>query len=164
MSAIRDLFRFINLWVVLGAVVLVGLFFLIVGGYLWYYQPSQAPDNAPTAVITIIPAPTSTPKQTPTPEVTPTATSDLPPSPPPGEIGIGAFVQITETGGVGLRLRSEAGLEGSVLILGIEAEVFQVKDGPVERDGYTWWYLVAPYDEARQGWAVSNYLGVVQAP
>jgi hypothetical protein len=49
-------------------------------------------------------------------------------------------------------------------MLGAEAEVFQVSDGPREIDGYTWWYLVGPYDESRRGWAVANYLSVVQNP
>jgi hypothetical protein len=88
----------------------------------------------------------------------------VPPSPPAGEISIGAYVQILDTGGAGLRLRSEPSLNGQVLLLGSEAEVFEVKDGPVEMDGYTWWYLVGPFDETRRGWAVANYLNLVQNP
>jgi hypothetical protein len=33
-----------------------------------------------------------------------------------------------------------------------------VEDGPQEVDDFTWWYLVAPFDETRSGWAVANYL------
>ncbi len=77
---------------------------------------------------------------------------------------MGAYVQITGTGGDGLRVRAEAGLKGAVRFIALEAEVFQVTDGPQEADGYTWWYLVAPADESRQGWAASNYLTVVQSP
>jgi hypothetical protein len=51
-----------------------------------------------------------------------------------------------------------------VRFLGLEAEVFQVSDGPRQVDGYTWWFLVAPYDASVQGWAVANYLAVVQNP
>jgi hypothetical protein len=79
-------------------------------------------------------------------------------------IAIGAHVQIQGTGGDGLRLRSEPGLNGEILLLGSESEVFRVADGPVDTDGYTWWHLVGPFDETRQGWAVSNYLVVVQNP
>jgi len=61
-------------------------------------------------------------------------------------------------------LRSEPGLKGTVRFLGLEAEVFQVYDGPQQADGYTWWFLVAPYDANVQGWAVANYLNVVQNP
>jgi hypothetical protein len=39
-----------------------------------------------------------------------------------------------------------------------------VEDGPKDVDGFTWWYLVGPYDASRRGWAVSNYLSVVQNP
>jgi hypothetical protein len=48
--------------------------------------------------------------------------------------------------------------------VGIEAEVFQVKDGPKEADGYTWWFLVALYDETLNGWAVGDFLQVIQNP
>jgi hypothetical protein len=73
-------------------------------------------------------------------------------------------VQIIGTGGDGLRLRDQPGLDGKVLLLGSEAEVFRVQDGPREVDGYTWWYLVGPFDETRRGWAVANYLQIVQNP
>lgn len=79
-------------------------------------------------------------------------------------IRLEAYVQISGTGGTGLRLRSEPGLNGSVLVLGGDGEVFVVKDGPRQVDGYEWWYLVGPYDEKRAGWAVANYLLVVQNP
>ena len=31
--------------------------------------------------------------------------------------------------------------------------MFLVEDGPQEVDGYIWWFLQAPYDETRNGWA-----------
>jgi hypothetical protein len=43
----------------------------------------------------------------------------------------------------------------------MDAEVFEVKEGPKEADGFTWWYLVAPYDTNRSGWAASKFLTVV---
>lgn len=73
-------------------------------------------------------------------------------------------MQIVGTGGDGLRLRTEPGLDSQVRLLGAEAEVFQIREGPQDVAGYTWWYLVAPYDESRQGWAVSNYLALIQNP
>jgi hypothetical protein len=60
--------------------------------------------------------------------------------------------------------REQPGLEAPVLLLGAEAEVFRVEQGPQDADGYVWWYLVGPYDPARLGWAVANYLEVVQNP
>lgn len=77
---------------------------------------------------------------------------------------MGAFVQVSGTGGDGLRLRAEPSLDGEVRFLGLESEVFRVEDGPEEVDGYTWWYMVAPYDDSVNGWGVSNFLAVVQNP
>ncbi len=33
-----------------------------------------------------------------------------------------------------------------------------------QADGYTWWYLVAPYDSTRAGWAAADFLAVVPSP
>jgi hypothetical protein len=119
-------------------------------------DPGFVPAN-----LTVIAAPTSTPAFTPTATFDPLiGTATL----PAGEIAIGAYVQITGTQGDGLRLRSGPGLSTTQLFLGGEAEVFQVKDGPKEADGYIWWYLVAPYDESRSGWAAANFLSVVPPP
>jgi hypothetical protein len=46
----------------------------------------------------------------------------------------------------------------------MEAEVFLVKDGPKQSDGFTWWFLEAPYDPDRSGWAASSYLVMVRNP
>jgi len=114
-----------------------------------------------TAVLTVIYAPTSTPAFISTLAVTP--------SPTPGAsgltiggIGQGIFVQISETGGNGLRLRKDPGTNADILFLGYESEVFKVTDGPKEMDGYIWWHLTAPYDANRNGWAASNYLTVIE--
>ena len=45
-----------------------------------------------------------------------------------------------------------------------EFGIFLVKNGPQQADGYTWWYLVAPYDSTRAGWAAANFLAVVPSP
>ena len=114
------------------------------------------------ANLTMIPAPTSTPLITPT--TTPDPLLAGTPTLPANAIAVGGYVQITGTGGDGLRLRSAPGLTSELLFLGEEAEVFQVKDGPQEANGYTWWYLVAPYDGTRAGWAAANFLAVVPPP
>jgi hypothetical protein len=115
--------------------------------------------------MNIIPALTATPVlPTVTPIPTLTATSAVPPPPQPGIIAIGSYVQVSGTGTDGLRLREEPGLGGKILFVGMESEVFRVDDGPRDADGYTWWYLVAPFDENRRGWAVSNYLAIAQNP
>lgn len=116
---------------------------------------------SPTSAMVLVPPPTLTPLPTPTIYVSPTPTQrpGLPPA--SGGIQVGGYVQITGTSGAGLRLRSGAGLEFDPKFLGMDSEVFEVKEGPVEANGITWWYLVAPYDESRSGWAASNYLQIV---
>ena len=81
-----------------------------------------------------------------------------------GQIGVGAYAQITGTEGAGLRMRREPGQAAETVFVGEESEIFEVKDGPQQADGYTWWYLVAPYDETRAGWAAADYLAGVPAP
>lgn len=145
---------------VLVAVVLVGATL----GLLWWTRPAPAPANPATAVFSKISAPTITPiPLTPTPAGGQTPTPTLPPS-PSGEITLEGSVQISGTGGDGLRLRAEPGLESRVLFLALEGEIFQVKDGPQEAGGYNWWFLVAPYDSKVTGWAVANFLKVVPNP
>jgi hypothetical protein len=114
-----------------------------------------------TQALTVIPAPSVTiPIILPT--VPPNTNVTVVPTPlPAGQMGIGAYVQISGTGGDGLRLRSGPGTTFSPLFLGMESEVFKVTDGPKDADGFTWWFLVAPYDDNRKGWAVQNYLSVI---
>jgi hypothetical protein len=85
-------------------------------------------------------------------------------TPPPNQIGINAYVQISGTGTDGLRIRSAPGLNSDTVFRGDELETFVVKDGPKQADGYTWWYIVAPYDSTRAGWAAADFLAVVPSP
>jgi hypothetical protein len=82
----------------------------------------------------------------------------------PNTIHIDGYVQISGTGIDGLRIRSAPGLNTNTVFRGEESEVFLVKDGPQEADGYTWWYVVASYDETRAGWAAADFLAVVPSP
>lgn len=150
-----------SVWVIGGALAFACSLSVIVYGILLATRSNPEPALS-TAVLTVVTAATATMPNIETPDALPTDTP--PPSPPPGEIAVGAFVQVVGTGGDGLRLRENPGLDGVVLNLGSEAEIFRVDDGPVETDGYTWWYLVGPSDETRKGWAVSNFLQVVQNP
>ena len=132
---------------------------------LFAFRPAPAPRGQPTVMLNVIPAPTATPiLPTPSPAATPTATKGMPPSPPPGIIAIGSYVEVNSTGTDGLRLHAEPALNSEVPFVGMEAEVFQVQDGPRQADGYTWWYLSAPFDKNRRGWAVSNYLITTSNP
>lgn len=155
----------VNWRVAIGALLVSSLLMCVLLSLLWATRKGSDPASLPTAVLSVIGATQLTP---PSPTVSATAmlteTLSALPSPQPGLITVGAYVQITGTGGDGLRLRSEPGLAGQVLLLGSEAEVFLVKDGPKEIDGYTWWYLVGPFDSTRFGWAVANFLSLIQGP
>ena len=111
------------------------------------------------ADLTVIAAPTATSSAPATPTIDPFA-----PTPAPTGIALGNYVQITGTEGQGLRIRSEPGLNGESVFLGFDSEVFIIQDGPRESDGFIWWYLVAPYDETRVGWAASDFLTYIPSP
>ena len=150
----------LTIWAVLGGLgVAVGLILLLAG--LFYFSPGWLqPQPASLPKVTLIAAPTLTPTlaaPTPTPVGTPTGQ-------PVDGIGVGMYVQITGTGGDGLRLRAGPGKSNDPRFLGNESEVFLVKDGPKFADGLTWWLLEAPYDKTRSGWAAAQFLGVVNAP
>jgi len=151
----------VNWWLVLIAIGLAIILCLLLWIFISKSRKTANQPISPTSVMVVVAAPTLTPTPTATPYYTPTPTErpGLPPA--SGGIQIGAYVQITGTDGVGLRLRTGAGLNNESKFLGMDSEVFEVQDGPVVADGITWWYLVAPYDETRSGWAASNYLQIV---
>jgi hypothetical protein len=137
------------------AILLLAIVFLFVG----WVRPGPVPGEAGTAVVKIIQAPTDTQIPTAIPSI-------VNPTPQPVEdrIVLGSSVQISGTGGDGLRLRYSPGLESKVRLLGSEGEVFDVTDGPEQVDNYIWWYLENPQDQSRRGWAVEEFLQPVQVP
>jgi hypothetical protein len=153
----RQLF---NKWVILGALLLAGFLLLItaISIGLTASHPTSDVGFAP-ADLTVIPASTATSSAPPTATIDPFAS----PTPLAG-VAVGNYVQITGTEGQGLRIRKAPGLDGEFEFLAYDAEVFVVQDGPQEVDGYVWWYLVAPYDDTRVGWAAADFLTYVPAP
>jgi hypothetical protein len=144
-------------WILLGSLgVVVLLAALTVGGVFLLSTAPQA--QSPDPIFTVIPAPSATPTAI---EVFPDTYSHTTPGLTADGIGIGIYVQISGTGGDGLRLRSGPGTSHPHNFIGMEEEVFAVKDGPNPSDGFTWWYLEAPYDESRSGWAAGEYLSVI---
>jgi len=164
MRIIRYIFNF---KVLLGALVFGLVVFAVVIWFLWSAR-SQGQSQVPaTAILKIIAAPTQTlpmPVTTPTPTATP-STSQAAPT-PTGDLSIttGKYVQVTGTSGEGLRLHESPGISTKINYVAIDAEVFVVKDGPVDADGYIWWELQDPYNNHAGGWGVANYLMVVQNP
>lgn len=149
--------QLINRWVILGTLAVAGALTLITTLSIGLMSAPEASEvGFAPADVTVIAAPTATSGAPPTPTIDPFATATA-----PAGIAIGNYVQITGTEGEGLRIRSEPGLNGNPEFLGFDSEVFLVQDGPREGDGYVWWYLVAPYDETRVGWAAADFLSYV---
>gem|GEM_PF-467536 len=142
---------------VLIAIVLVVYGILTLNGV--NYRSQQ--DHPATAYMTLI-APGAIPTQDLSLlQATPTATVD----PALGDlkgIQVGKYVQISGTGGAGLNVRADAGLNGKMIFLASESEAFRVIDGPVSQDNLIWWKLSTPYDNERQGWAAADYLALIQ--
>lgn len=146
----------LGLWVLLGAVlgcVLLGA--LLLGTRL---SAGGIPAGAPA--LTVIPQATvtSTPAASPTLLPTAQATDQPPGTTSGGTVANGMLVEVVGTGDDGLRLRVAPGLQSATNRVAVENEVFEVRDGPTQADGLTWWYLVNPYDNRQYGWGVQEYL------
>ncbi len=133
-------------------------FFLGINGLAYQKKLSKTPQ----AQITLIPG-----AMIPTVDesflIIETATPTYDPSTMNGsEIVEGMYVQITGTEGSGLNIRNGPKLSEGTIFVANDSEVFQIIDGPIESDGYQWWLLSAPYDQSRQGWAVQDYLRIIQ--
>lgn len=159
----NNLPTFLNIRVLFGALGIAGCLILITILSIGWTKPDPAREfGFAPADLTVIPAPSATPNVTPT--FTPDPLIVGTPTLAPDVIGVGGYVQIIGTDGEGLRLRTDPSLNGTPAFLGYDEEVFEVREGPQEADGYIWWYLVAPYDETRAGWAASDFLGAIPSP
>jgi len=157
-----DIKPYLNRSVVFGAIGFAGGLIIVTLIFIGWTSPRFSLDvGFAPADLTMIPAPTHTPNATLPPAVDPNLVT---PTLAPNTIGIGGYVQISGTEGEGLRIRTAPGLSADTVFFGEESEVFTVKDGSQVADGYTWWYLVAPYDETRAGWAAADFLAVVPSP
>lgn len=160
----RDGSRKTNLpGIILGSIGVTGVLCLVTM-FVYWVTPNELQVSYPTAIIRILPAPTYTPTLEATLQPTQAGGNQSEGGRTGEPIFIGAYVEIKGTEGDGLRLRESPGLNGKIQFLAYESEIFKVDDGPKEADGYVWWFLVAPYDESVRGWAVENYLVVIQNP
>jgi hypothetical protein len=151
-----------SVWVLIGGIIIAVILAGLVMFVFYFLRPEPVSVAIqPQTVITLIPAMTLTPI---IPTLPVTVTTPTPSPVPQGGIGIGVYVRISGTNGQGVNLRAKPGTSSAILLVGMDAEVFLVKDGPVQADSFTWWYLQAPYDKNRNGWAVENYLQPVQNP
>jgi hypothetical protein len=147
------------LWVGIGVILgglALGLLFLVVS-----LNRISGGSNVLEPDITVIMSPTGTPTRIPSsseeakPDLTPTGSQGAVSG---ADFTIGDFVEVFGTGGQGLSIRNEPGLSSVVVSYGLDDEIYEIKGGPVDVDGFVWWYLVNPYDKAKQGWGVGTYL------
>lgn len=152
---------YLNRWVIIGMLGVAGILLIITLIVIGWTSPRFSPEvGFAPADLTMIPAPTHTPLASAVPTNDPLVTPTLDPT----SINLNGYVQITGTEGQGLRIRLAPGLNTETVFRGEEAEVFVVQDGPQSADGHTWWYVVAPYDATRAGWAAADFLAVIPSP
>jgi hypothetical protein len=161
----RDFLR--KLWslvwsgpVIAGSILVAAVLLLALVAYLYFLPPPDDYGTEPTASIYVIEGPTATlipPTLTPAPPATatPEIVTDT-------KINIGSLVQIFGTDGEGLNLRSEPNTSAPIQFLGYDLELFEVVDGPVQAEGYWWWFLETPVEKTRSGWAVELYLDLIE--
>jgi len=137
------------------AIVVLLYMFLLLNG-ITYQQQVTATKKASLEIIPAGQIPTA---DTSLLIITPTST--LPAQAEVNGVTIQKFVKIEGTGGVGLRIRRNPGVDAEIVFLANESEVFIVIGGPEEKDGILWWQLTTPYDDSRSGWASADYLVAV---
>mgnify|MGYP001561775171 CR=1 FL=1 len=115
--------------------------------------PTLAAQGGTPAPVTITPAFV----------LTSTGSSGLPTDIPNLGVGIsmGSLIEVAGTEGFGLTVRQGPGKDYAYLFVALDGERFEVKDGPRQADEFIWWYIVDPDDPNRFGWAVSNFMAVV---
>lgn len=128
--------------------------------FIFFLKPMDA--SSPIADLTLLPGMTNTPiLPTNTPTIIPSPTIGIRPSPLPGTIGIGGYVQVFGTNGGGLNIRSSIGISATLVFNALDGELFVIVDGPKTQDGYTWWKIQSSVESSRTGWAVDNYLAPI---
>ena len=129
---------------------------------LWLSRPEPVPPSQSTPIMNIIRNPTSTPV------IQSAATQELDqetsPTDGPGILVLGSTILVSGTGGDGLRIRINPGLNGQIQFIAAEGEAFSIEDGPQDKDGYTWWYIVGVEDGSRRGWAVADFMQPEDSP
>lgn len=144
--------------------------------------PTPTPPGLPTLALLATPTAASVAVETSTPElaaVTPTLPptaevvppTDTPESVAPSVIQEGGYVQIVNTGGVGLSLRAGPGTNNARLVVADADSILPVIGGPQEDEGgetdeagavYLWWFLRNA--DGTEGWGRADFLEPSLAP
>ena len=148
-------------WLSLAVGVFLGFLCLVGTGLAVYiFAPERSGPSVVSPQVTVLSAPSLAPTAIPTATIPPemlATIANLPPDPGTA-IQVGMSIHISGTGGDGLRVREAPGVNSAPLFLAAENEEFLVVSGPETSDNLNWWFIKAPYDEKRQGWAAANYL------
>lgn len=81
----------------------------------------------------------------------------------PLPLSVGVRVVVANVGDQELNVRDVPGVTTSqILFRSDEGTEFSVVQGPQQADGFTWWQIQDP-TTGQSGWAVANYLSVIQA-
>jgi hypothetical protein len=144
------------------------LLFALCGLWALYLFRGRFAAQSPTPTA-IIWTPTASPSPAATPSLPPTETAagDEPSDATPtasADIAIGNYVEIADTGGYGLSLRSGPGENYARMDVASEGETFIVVEGPTVAGGSPWWKIRDPENEERAWWAIGNYLKPVEHP
>jgi Bacterial SH3 domain len=116
------------------------------------------PAEGSTAIIGIPPTATTSLGGGPTSTIPAVPTTDG--SGAPVGIYLGATVEVANTDGTGVNVRSEAATTSDVLTVFLDGTQVQVIDGPVDSEGFIWWQITG--NEVAAGWIVDDYLVVVE--
>ena len=129
----------------------VGILALIAA--LWFLV--IAPAGSPPPRATSTPTVTATPWPTVTPMVI-AAPTEAPTPAQPTSIGVGAKVEVAETGIAQLRVRQLPGTDTLTVKIVPDGTQFVIVGGPEQVSGYTWWKVD---DQAGTvGWVAGQFL------
>ena len=81
-----------------------------------------------------------------------------PSTPIPGVFTVGVKVEISGTGGDGLRMREGPGTDSQVLYLAREGEDCIILEGPRIDENLIWWKIQSLEEETKTGWSVQTYM------
>jgi hypothetical protein len=143
-------------WSILSLLLLVALIIALVWIGLALSQRSPAPAELPTPIfitVTSLPGGASTPglSQPPAPEAT---------QPSPAQASLGDVVRVSNTGGLGVRLRAGPGVLYETLKIVPEGSRLEIAGEARQADDYVW-RLVRDPSDGTQGWMVVDYLQVI---
>lgn len=155
-------------YAILGGFIL-GLCLLLINlrpriGALIAAPPTATPTPVPpaaTSTATLPPRPTDLPTPTFTATRPPPTFTPAPPSPTPG-LAPGVTAEVGDTGGLGLVMHIDPGLNTAVIRVLQDGERVVIIAGPQQANGMTWWQVRD--SGGQEGWVAASFLQQVREP